>query len=287
MLFESLLQGTVLFCTYQNSRCVVCGRHQNPWREFDLPSAKDESVPILRRITGGGAVYHDLGNLVFSFAMKRNLLDRSQNLRIVKKALAACGIEAELTEGFDLYSGGSKISGSAFRFRHDRGIHHGTLLVDSDRALMGRTLRHSESSIESFAVRSRPASTINLSELGVSCSIDEIKTQIEHEVAEYFRPITIETRDVAADADEEIDKIVERLTSWEWIYGNTPPFEISLGADSPILRLRVKKGRIEAVVSHPGEEANALVGCRLIKEEMLDRDVGERVRLVVERSTLL
>ncbi len=277
----------MLFGTYQNSACVVCGKHQNPWREVNIPVAREESIPVLRRITGGGTVYHDPGNLVFTFAMSRNLLERSQNLRVIKTALAACGVAAELTDGFDLYAKGSKISGSAFRFRRNRGIHHGTLLVDADRPLMSRILRSTDSAIVTYAVQSRPASTINLAELGAICTIEEIKANIERAVIEYFRPASVERGQVPTNIEKQADEIVTRLRSWEWTYGNTPPFEITLGAAAETLRLRIKKGRVESVLSSSDETARVLVGCRFVKDEMIERNIGAWARRIVEQSTLL
>ena len=279
----------MLFCTYQNDRSIVCGKHQNPWREIEIPVARKESIPVLRRITGGGTVYHDLGNLVFTFIMKKDLLDRARNLDVVRTGLASFGIEAELTDGFDLYSEGSKISGSAFRFRRDRGIHHGTLLFDANRSLMRRVLKPVEPAIETYAVQSRPASTINLREIGATFSIEELKTEIERAVIEYFRPSSVVSGQFYTDTDTDVrvDEVVSRLRSWEWVFGNTPPFDVSLGPEPETLRLRIKKGRVDSIVASPEKTTHALIGCRFVKEEMISRGIGTEARRVVEGSTLL
>ena len=128
-----------------------------------------DHVALARRPSGGGAVFHDLGNLNFSFFLPRGEYDVQRQLRVVLSAVRAFGVEAEMTGRNDLTAGGRKFSGNAFRFVHDRALHHGTLLVRADMARGEKYLSVSPEKLKSKGVASVRARVVNLAELaGVS-----------------------------------------------------------------------------------------------------------------------
>ena len=129
-----------LFLLWQNAPSVIVGRHQVTLDEIDADFVRRRGLPVVRRMTGGGAVYHDLGNLNFSFmenAHGRKTVDFARYLRPVCAALAELGVQASLTGRNDLEAGGRKLSGSAQSLRQGRILHHGTLLV----SMQGSTKR--------------------------------------------------------------------------------------------------------------------------------------------------
>ena len=127
---------------FSKPSCVVVGRHQNPWLECSVRNLDQEKVDLARRISGGGTVYHDLGNLNFSIITDRNIYNRKLNLQLLVDALKSCGESRELsiTEQFDVLLEGQKISGTAARLDKGSAMHHFTCLVDSDVEMMDKCL---------------------------------------------------------------------------------------------------------------------------------------------------
>ena len=121
---------------WQNQETVVIGRNQNPWGECNLAKMEEDGVTLARRTTGGGAVFHDLGNTCFTFLSPKEGYDRAVNIGILLDALRALGIEAEASGRNDLIiqmeDGPRKVSGSAYRETRERSFHHGTLLMHAD-----------------------------------------------------------------------------------------------------------------------------------------------------------
>ena len=125
----------VLFL-WRNDNTVVIGRAQNPWKECNTRRMEEDGVTLARRSSGGGAVFHDLGNSCFTFMAGKPGYDKSVSTTIVIDALARLGVSAFASGRNDLLvatpDGDRKVSGSAYRETHDRGFHHGTLLLDAD-----------------------------------------------------------------------------------------------------------------------------------------------------------
>ncbi|MBT3275115.1 MAG: lipoate--protein ligase family protein, partial [Spirochaetales bacterium] len=161
-LLDNFSGEAALLFLYTNASSVVIGKHQNPWLEISLKELDSRQIPLVRRISGGGTVYHDLGNLNFSFIGKKAGFDRKKNLELVARAVSMLGVAAVVTDNYDLYAAGKKISGNAFCFRRDKVLHHGTLLIDADLDGLRLLLNPPEQGISTHAVRSRPAETANL-----------------------------------------------------------------------------------------------------------------------------
>lgn len=286
-LFDTLLgsfdEEATLLVLYTNRSSLIVGKHQNPWCEVDLGEARRMHVPVLRRISGGGTVYHDEGNLVFSFMSRRECLDREQNLLVIRRALASLGMQSDLQGTFDLYAAGKKISGNSFCFRRDRGMHHGTLLVDADRTLMRRLLKPAEPAITTHAVASRPAHTVNLREIEASFDPSPLVETIVQSAADVMGISETSYLDEASIDSARVAELEERNHRWEWNFGRTPLFSVSFsGGGESSLRLRIKSGVVDAVEENTtGEAATHLVGCRFEKRELLSRE-GEASGLLGE-----
>lgn len=133
-----------LLMLWRSEPTIVVGRFQNTLEEVNAGFAEAHHIQVIRRISGGGAVYHDLGNVCFSFILhdtQPNVIDKSKYTRPVVDALAQLGVHAELTHRNDLAVGGKKFSGNAMALRKNRLLFHGTLLFDTDLEMLERALR--------------------------------------------------------------------------------------------------------------------------------------------------
>ena len=240
-LLETYAGSPALLLFYVNGPSVIIGRNQNPWREAP-PSSR---LPLFRRISGGGAVYHDLGNLNWSFIVPRALHSQDDELSAMAAAISAQGFEIGPGPRGGLYCGGSsvhaggKVSGTARRFGTKNVLHHGTLLVDSDMASLHASLGGIET-CEDSSIPSVPASPLNLTrikpETRIADLIAGISSYLAGSPAKPFFPTNIDQSRIEAEK--------ARLSSYGWIYGATPPFSVRLTKGEGALSCSVEKGRI-------------------------------------------
>lgn len=241
------------FMLWQNEPSVIIGKHQNTLEEINTKYVQEMGIKIVRRISGGGAVYHDLGNLNFSFILKNTPMEfldfRKYTLPVVK-ALKKLGVKAELAGRNDLTINGKKISGNAqFVFRN-RLLHHGTLLFDSDLDILQAALNVKVDKIVSKGIKSVRSRVTNIK--------DHLELRIDvHGLKKYIRDSIFEAREdieeyrLTQPDREEIYKLMEEKYSiWDWNYGQSPPFNIrnSKRFDSGYLEvlLDVRDGIIES-----------------------------------------
>jgi len=226
-------RGPVLF-VWRSDCAVVMGKNQNPWRECRLDLMEQDGVPLARRISGGGAVYHDAGNLNYCLIVDRMVYREDDAYDMVKQALSEFGIAAERTGKSNLSVNGLKFSGNAFAFRHGRALHHGTLLLHTDLDRLNRYLGPFVDGIETHAIGSVPAAVTNL-HLDRSAVVDALKAACQDV---YGRAID-EPLD-AILAEEELSALRERQVSEEWQYEATPRFTVKSGGRC----VEVVKGRV-------------------------------------------
>ena len=235
--------GPILFL-YVNSPCVVIGKNQNPWRECRLSLMERDHVLMVRRISGGGAVYHDEGNLNFSVIVPRAEYREEKQYELILHALKKVGIDASRLGKSSLAVAGKKFSGQAFCFRRAHVLHHGTLLVSSDLVRLGCYLGSEVGTIETHAVASVPAEVVNLSSIVHSLTIERLSDSI----VESFR-VLYGQGEVVSGAPSGVDlqafnadlmPVIERNCSCDWNYGRTPRFQMDFDGHS----LQVEKGRI-------------------------------------------
>ncbi len=208
---------------YVNRACVVLGRFQNPWVECNQSFMKENDIWLVRRQSGGGCVYHDFGNLNFSFIDSQRQLDKDFNNQVVLKALEAFSIKAYSSERTDLYvfyeGEKRKISGSAFKQKKERHFHHGTLLVEADMDLLRGSLKSPQFEIKSKSIESVRSKSLCLKELNSQIQIDNLINTLSNQFGS-LDTITIKEDFLTHDIQEES----KRLQSWDWVYGETPEF---------------------------------------------------------------
>lgn len=224
-LLEDVQDNEFIMYLWQNENTVVIGKNQNPWRECDLKTLHEDGGKLARRLSGGGAVYHDLGNLNFTFIMKNNLYDLEKQLNIIISSLKSLGIDAEFSGRNDIVVGGRKISGNAFYYTDKASLHHGTLLVNSDIKRLSSYLKVSKEKIQSKGIDSVKSRVVNLIDIKPDISIEKIASALRatlYNLYDVDREVTIEGAEVLDS------KLYKKFSSWDWIYGETPEFDITL-----------------------------------------------------------
>ena len=247
-----------IFLLWRNTPAVIVGCYQNISQEVSLRRLKERGIPVVRRSSGGGTVYHDLGNVNYSLMKKRNkILEYDDFLLPVITALRGLGIMAEKNRCSDIAIGGKKISGSAQKVTGERVLHHGTLLYASDLSLLDEiTTKNKSVHIQSKASPSAICKVCNISESweGLGKEGYPFKEVPPIEVfMEALRDAMGAKAEVLAltEAEKaEVERLCqEKYHSWDWIYGKTPHFSfekegIFLGEKIQI-GYQVRKGRIE------------------------------------------
>jgi lipoate-protein ligase A len=237
------------FMLWQNKPAVIVGRYQNTNEEVNATIIQENQIEVVRRMSGGGAVYHDLGNLNFTLVVTSSS-DRSYSrfAQPVLKALHKLGVEAQLTGRNDLTVGGRKFSGNAQYIGKKRLLHHGTLLFNTDLDIMQRVLNVDVSKMASKGVKSVRSRVTNLAEhLPASVSIDAFRSNLSHTVGEFW-PLEPARRLTQWEEDRVRQLADRKYRRWEWNYGQSPEYDLRRQARYPWgqidIRLEMKQGRI-------------------------------------------
>ncbi|XP_028255592.1 lipoyl amidotransferase LIPT1, mitochondrial [Parambassis ranga] len=255
------LQERSVLLLWRNQPAVVIGRHQNPWAECNLPAMRAAGIPLARRRSGGGTVYHDLGNLNLTFFASKKAYDRKRNLKVVTETLRRLqpGLDVQATDRFDiLLNGHYKISGTASRLSRKSSYHHCTLLYAADRSALSAVLRPSCPGIQSNATPSVPSPVVNLKEHAPSLQWEELLGAVAQQYASEFG---LSSSSVLVDPSDDsvfpgVDLLAAELRSWDWTFGRTPKFSVKTLLEltddqlparrSAQLCMEVKGGRIES-----------------------------------------
>ncbi|HSV56931.1 MAG TPA: lipoate--protein ligase family protein [Magnetospirillaceae bacterium] len=248
-LLESRDRGVSIFLLYCNEACVVIGRNQNPWREGPAGGA----LPFVRRKSGGGAVYHDGGNLNWSFLVPRETWTVEQALDFVASAVNRLGIRLDRDSRGALFLDGRKVCGTARRISGPSVQIHGTLLVDSNldalRTALSGTAVAGDRSIVS--VRSPVA---NLREAAPEATVETARRALLQELESRYGAVPV--FDPARYFPSESWRGMEREhQSWQWIYGSTLPFSVPLGPSGSGPYLIVRDGCAAAISDREDESS--------------------------------
>ena len=271
--------GTCLMYLWQNQNTVVIGKNQNAWLECRTTLLKEEGGVLARRLSGGGAVFHDLGNLNFTFIMCKEDYDLDKQLAVIQKACSYAGIAAEKSGRNDLLAEGKKFSGNAFYQNRTHAYHHGTLMVDVDRDKLGRYLSPPKAKLEAKGVASVRSRVVNLKELAPDLTIEIMK---KHMIRAFSDVYGMEVSPVVLGAEDQhaIAQLQTEYSSWDYLYGAPMPFTFQCESHFPWghihLQLSAKDGLITGAKlysdamdwSLPGTVEEALLGCRFETDAM-------------------
>ncbi len=222
-LMETVEEDACILFLWQNQNTVVIGKNQNAWKECRTTLLSEEGGYLARRLSGGGAVFHDLGNLNFTFLVPQEEYDLDRQFSVIAEAVSLLGLKAERSGRNDVLAEGRKFSGNAFYKNGKQAYHHGTLLVNVDMGKLGRYLNPSKAKLQAKGVDSVRSRVVNLSELSPAITIDVMKDAMAKAFAKvYDKPMTV-MNDADFDRDA-IEQLRQRNASWEWNYGQKLPF---------------------------------------------------------------
>lgn len=252
-IFKYLKSDEEFVLLWRNGPSIIVGKNQNTVEEINLEFVKENNINVVRRVTGGGAVYHDLGNLNFSFIVNADNSEKidfkTYNVPIIK-ALEKIGVNCELSGRNDLVIDGKKFSGIAQSITKGRVLNHGTLLFDSKLETLSKSLNVKRDKIESKGVKSVASRVTNIKPY-VKEDIDvlEFKQVLLKNIFEYFNQ-PVEIYELSDEDRKNIQKMVdERYGTWEWNYGRSPKFNYKgynrFAGGCVETRLQVENGLIE------------------------------------------
>ncbi|WP_426349871.1 lipoate--protein ligase [Alloiococcus sp. CFN-8] len=248
---EYLLKHTKeeIFSLWRNDSAIIVGKNQNTLSEINVDHVKDKNIKVVRRLTGGGAVFHDLGNINYTFIVNddKSFSDFKGFGKPIIEVLKSLGVDAEFSGRNDLLIEGKKFSGTAQCKYKNRVLHHGTLLFSSNMADVSAALKPKAVKFTDKSVKSVASRVTNISShLSTDMSVEEFKAYIfkylmkeEGKMIEGYSSLELEVIRKLRD---------EKYSTWEWNYGNSPKYEYSnegkFQGGTVETTLSVKKGKI-------------------------------------------
>lgn len=228
LLFEQMQPDEVIFYLWQNQNTVVIGRHQNAWQECRVKLLEDEGGKLARRSTGGGAVFHDMGNLNFTFIVPRTYYDVRRQLDVIRRAAARFGIDTKYTGRNDLVivESGAKFSGNAFKFSETVGMHHGTVLVDVDIANLGRYLAPGRDKLKAKGIESVRSRVCNLRDINPEITVSALTRVLSSGFEAAYGPA--ERLDASGLDGARLHALEAQYASWDFRLGKALPFDATL-----------------------------------------------------------
>ncbi len=293
-LFDTVPSDSCLLYLWQNEHTVVIGRNQNPWEECRCALLEEEGGKLARRLSGGGAVYHDRGNLNFTFLCPTDLYNLDRQMQVIQAACRMAGIDTVISGRNDILADGRKFSGNAFYHSHGHSYHHGTLLINADMQRVGRYLTPAKAKLESKGVKSVRSRVVNLCELAPTITVEAMKRYMAAAFGQvYGLPVT-ERQEIDRQA---VKQLAETYGSWDFLYGKPMPFTLACEGrfawGQVKLHLQVRDGIIrdvrvftDAMDWQLAEQIQtALIGCRLAEQDItaalpskVADDIGELIK---------
>lgn len=256
LLEQGPADGLILYL-WQNENTVVIGRNQNAFKECRVSLLEEEGGRLARRLSGGGAVFHDKGNLNFTFLVPRADYNVRRQLEVICRACQSFGIPAEISGRNDLTADGCKFSGNAFYKNGDRAYHHGTLLLHVDMDKLGRYLSPPKAKLAAKGVDSVRSRVTNLTAFVPTLTRDDMALALARAAEEVYGLKAQElTLTPAMEAD--IERLREHYASREWRFGANVPATFSCEKTFPwgtvSLELQVERG----IITHAGVFTDAM-----------------------------
>ena len=235
---------------WQNQNTVVIGRNQNAWKECKVESLEENGGHLARRLSGGGAVYHDLGNLNFTFLVSKENYSIDRQLEVIVKAVQKLGAKAEKSGRNDILIDGKKFSGNAFYEQEQHCYHHGTLMMNVNKEMLSKYLTVSKEKLQSKGVDSVKSRVTNLKEYLPELTLEELKKALRESFEEVYGLKAEEKKMEDLDA-AKIEEKIAHFSSWKWLYGRKLDFQYELSHrfawGGLTLQFQVEAGKIKDV----------------------------------------
>lgn len=250
LLMQEVAPGECILYLWQNRHTVVIGRNQNCRGECRIGELESDGGYLARRLSGGGAVFHDLGNLNFTFLTHTDNYDLDRQLGVILLGVQALGIAAARSGRNDITAEGRKFSGNAFYHSGNRSYHHGTIMVDADLDNLSRYLTVSPDKLAAKGVQSVRSRVVNLQELSPGVTVERMKSVLVASFGEVY------TLDPTPFDHTRVNSVVlaertEHFASYNWRMGSEPDYTAAVAGRFPWggveLRLKVSGGKIAAV----------------------------------------
>lgn len=214
----------VVLYLWRNRRTVVIGQNQNPFSEVNVEALEADGGFLMRRKTGGGAVYHDDGNLNFSFVVPKALYDQQRQFSVIQRAVESFGLHTELSGRNDILAEGRKFSGNAFSKGRVNDLHHGTLLIKGDMSDLARYLKPKPAKLQKHGVQSVRSRVVNLAELNPEITPESIAPRLRAAFEAEYGAESVEVGFADLMACQDVKTLHDHFASDEWKYGRWRTF---------------------------------------------------------------
>ena len=265
---------------WESTEAVICGKHQNSFAEINLPYVRKNKIPVIRRISGGGTVFHCPGNFNISILKanpeNKNLIDFKSFTQTQIKFLEQFKVNASFEGKNNLRVNGNKISGNSAHLFKNKSLHHGTLLFEADTKTLNSIINPSFTNYKDKSVKSVVTEVVNLSQIiNPPLGRDEFKKHLIKFLSDYYH-----IEEIKSFSEEEtalINKLIEeKYNKWDWNYAYSPDFvftnEIKFNEEIVKCKIVISKGRIQSAnfsLKEIDELFNSLIGKRFFYDEIL------------------
>ncbi len=279
LVLNSVGENEVILYLWQNRQTVVIGKNQNCYFECKVEQIENDGGFLARRMSGGGAVFHDLGNVNFTFVAQGNNYNVDKQTDVILSAVKAMGVDAEKSGRNDILAKGRKFSGNAFYKKGNRFMHHGTLLLSANMTALAKYLSVETVKLKSHGVKSVKARVINLCEINAAITAENIKQELIKAFESVYE-LRVKNFDNERIDEQELVKLTEKYSSELWRKGIQRDFtytckqHFAWGSVQPCLQVvgnNIKNAVLytDALdVALPNFFAKALEGCEYSSAEV-------------------
>ena len=247
-IFDQMDRNEEYFFLWQNANTIVVGKHQNTIAEINQKFVEEHNISVVRRLSGGGAVYHDMGNLNFTFLVRKEDYDLNKQLDVILRAVQKLGLQAEKSGRNDILVDGKKFSGNAYFETEGHCYHHGTIMVNVNLPELSKYLSVSKDKLVSKGVDSVQSRVMNLSQANPDITIEKLKGALQEAFSEVYK-CKLEILDESLLDQPVIEERANYFSSWDTIFGKKITFQHEIERrfewGNMQLQMEISKGMIQ------------------------------------------
>lgn len=282
VLARAVRPGECLMYLWRNDHTIVIGRNQNAWKECRVADFETDGGRLARRLSGGGAVYHDKGNVNFTFAAREDDYDVERHLHVICEAIRSFGLAAAVSGRNDVVIDGAKFSGNAFFRSGDMRCHHGTLMINVNMEALSHYLVPDKKKLQAKGIDSVRSRVVNLAALDERINVETLSKALIDALSKVYGQQALPLP-LTRIHEDEIEQARQHFASWEWNFGEAVPFTHSFEERYPWgaldIELAIEDGLIQqAHISSDALDADfieqlaaALPGCRYERTALRER----------------